>query len=172
MSKILYTPTEIAHRVITISDKFNDLYQNYDHDQLVFIPILQGAIPFFVDLCKHLHFDPYIEYAGVSSYNGTNQDILTEYKIPSPHTVKDKTVWLFDDLADSGKTLKYLSDIMLEYGCKEVNTCVLIKKRTCTYPVNMYGFEIGSEWIYGYGMDGADGVDGRGRSLHSIWVME
>ena len=73
---------------------------------------------------------------------------------------------LFDDIADSGNTLNFLTSMLKQYGAKEVKSCVLIKKAHCAHPIDVCGFTMTEDhFVFGYGMDG---VDGRGRSLNTI----
>jgi hypoxanthine-guanine phosphoribosyltransferase len=105
MSKILYDPFEIEECTVDVSEYFNSLYNFKNEHEVVFAPILTGVVPFFNDVCKGLLFDPYVEYIGINSYQGTEQKEFNLYKMFDPKVIKDKTVWLFDDIADSGETL-------------------------------------------------------------------
>lgn len=169
-TRVLFDPVEIDDCVWGIANVINEKYQNHDEESsLVFCPILTGAIPFFTNLSNYLQFDPYIEYIGVSSYNGTEQqDKFNVYKLPPADTIKDRIVWLFDDIADSGLTLDFLTRTMLSMGAKQVKTCVLLKKNTCTFPVDIYGFPLeNDDWIHGYGLDAPNG---RGRISPALFA--
>ena len=131
-TKVLFDPVQIDDCVWGIAKHINEKYKNGDEEvNVVFCPILTGVIPFFVNLSNYLEFDPYVEYIGAASYEGTEQQEIKTYKMPNPELIKGKTVWLFDDIADSGKTLQHLKDILISYEAKEVLTCVLLKKNTC-----------------------------------------
>jgi len=168
--KVLYGQEEILEKVSSIARYFN--YSNHynklngQDEEIVFVPILQGVVPFFTDIVKNLEFDPFIEYIGVSSYKGESQKEFNLYKSVDPELVKGRKVWVFDDIADSGNTLGYVTGLLEQYGAKQVDTCVLLKKKHCIYPVNMFGFEMNDEWVWGYGMDSPEG---RGRALRSIY---
>ena len=166
MNKILYNPWQIEDVVDGIANHLTDLYGFENEHEVVFAPILQGAVPFFSDICRYLPFDPYVDYIGVSSYAGEQQTEFNLYKAPDPAIVNGKTVWLFDDIADSGNTLDFLKKLLLSLGAKQVKTCVLLKKRHCKYPVDLYGFDMDDEWVWGYGMDAPNG---RGRLLNTIF---
>lgn len=162
-TKILFDPVQIDDCVWGIANTINGMYPDPDAESnTVFCPILTGVIPFFADICRYVEIDPYIEYIGVSSYNGTEQqDKFNVYKLPVADNIKGRTVWLFDDIADSGLTLDFLTRTLFSMGAKEVKTCVLLKKNTCTFPVDIYGFPLeNDDWIHGYGMDAPNG---RGR---------
>ena len=161
-TKVLFDPVQIDDCVWGIAKHINERYKNGDEESnIVFCPILTGVIPFFVNLSNYIEFDPYIEYIGAASYEGTEQQEVKTYRMPDPELIKGKCIWLFDDIADSGKTLQYLSDVLISYGANEVKTCVLLKKNTCPFPVDIYGFPLEDDaWIHGYGLDAPNG---RGR---------
>lgn len=168
-TRVLFDPVQIDDCVWGIAKHINEKYKNGDEEvNIVFCPILTGVIPFFTNLATYLEFDPYIEYIGAASYEGTNQQEVKTYRMPDPELIKGKDVWLFDDIADSGKTLQYLTDILTSYGAKRVYTCVLLKKNTCPFPVDIYGFPLEDDaWIHGYGLDAPNG---RGRISPALYA--
>lgn len=165
MNKVLFNPIQIQDVTYGISQHLNSLYNEQNEDQVVFAPLLQGAVPFFADVAKGIMFDPYVDYIGISSYEGVTQKEFNLYRMFDPSLVKGKTVWLFDDVVDSGNTLSFLTKLLSQFGAKEIKTCVLIKKKSCTFTVDLYGFEC-DEWIWGYGMDAPNG---RGRLKNAIY---
>lgn len=168
-TRVLFDPVQIDDCVWGIAKHINEKYKNSDEEvNIVFCPILTGVIPFFTNLATYLEFDPYIEYIGAASYEGTNQQEVKTYRMPDPELIKGKDVWLFDDIADSGKTLQYLTNILTSYEAKKVYTCVLLKKNTCPFPVDIYGFLLEDDaWIHGYGLDAPNG---RGRISPALYA--
>jgi hypoxanthine phosphoribosyltransferase len=153
-AQVLFSPWDIEERVLDIAENLNSIYED-NADDVLFCPILQGAVPFFADICKGITFAPAVDYVGLSSYKGTEQQKeFSVYKVFVLDLIKGKTVWLFDDIADSGKTLEFLKKLALSMGAKEVKTCVLLKKKSCPFEVDFYGFEVeDDQWVWGYGMD-------------------
>lgn len=166
MEKILYTEDEIKDAVKRLAAELNNIHNENNEDQVVMVPLLQGAVNFFADLSNHLAFNPYVEYLGVSSYEGEEQTEFNIYRMPKLETIIGRTVWLVDDLLDSGNTIEFISKLLLQFGAKEVRVCVLIRKTHSKVKGDLVGFEMGDEWIWGYGMDAPNG---RGRLLKSIW---
>jgi len=165
--QIILQPDQLDDIAYNTAQAINNLYEDLEIEQdIVFCPILQGAVPFFAEICKYLLIEPYVDYIGVSSYQGKQQKEFLVYKMPDANLVKGKTVWLFDDIADSGKTLKFLKTTLLSFGAKEVKACVLLKKQSCQYPVDIYGYPLEDEmWVWGYGMDAPNG---RGRTSNIL----
>jgi len=169
-TKTLFDPVQIEDCIWGIGNAINTIYINSSvEENVVFCPILTGVVPFFAELSRYVMIDPYVEYIGASSYSGTEQQEIKTYRMPDADIIKDKVVWLFDDIADSGKTLQYLKDLLLsnEYRAAEVKTCVLLKKNTCPFPVDIYGFLLEEDaWIHGFGLDAPNG---RGRTSPALY---
>lgn len=152
-AQVLFSPWDIEERVLDIAENLNSIYED-NADDVLFCPILQGAVPFFVDICKGITFAPAVDYVGITSYEGRDQKEFNVYKMPNAKLAEGKTVWLIDDIADSGKTLNFLKGIFTQYGAKEVKTCTLLKKKSCPVDIDFYGFEVeDDQWVWGYGMD-------------------
>ena len=166
-TKVLYNPIQIDDCIFNIADHFNQKYKKDIEHNLVFCPILQGVVPFFSDLIKYINVEPYVEYLGISSYKGLEQGDFLVYKMPDPNLIKDKIVWIFDDIADTGNTLQFAKQTLLEYGALDVKTCTLLKKSICLFPVDIYGFTLKNDnWIHGYGLDAPNG---RGRTAPALY---
>jgi len=170
-TKVLFDPIQIEDCVWGIGNAFNKLYEDPSIEtNVVFCPILTGVVPFFADLIKYIEMEPYVEYIGASSYDGTQQQPIKTYKMPDPKLIEGRIIWLFDDIADSGKTLQHLKDTLLSdaYKAAEVKTCVLLKKSTCTFLVDIFGFLLeNDDWIHGYGLDAPNG---RGRTSPALYA--
>ena len=65
---------------------------------------------------------------------------------------------IIEDIADSGKTLKYLYQVLKWHNPASLKTCVLLRKCTdnLDVPINYLGFDIPNAWVVGYGLDYAD----------------
>ena len=169
MIRVLLSEKHIEQIAQTIAQKLNSMYMGEAEESVVLAPILQGAVPFYHEVAKRLEFDPYVDFIGISSYEGTTQKEFNIYKMFDPEMVSGRVVWLFDDLADSGNTLQFLKNMLLQYGAKDVKVCVLLKKAHCSFPVDIVGQEVGNDWVWGFGMDAPNG---RGRTLNTVYVDE
>lgn len=172
MIKMLYSHSEIQDRIVNMASDINALVTTIpDFEDAVCVPVLQGSIPFFHDMTSYICWNPVVAYAGVSSYNGQKQSSITTYKFPKKELIKDKCVFLFDDILDTGTTVNYLTELLYGVGAKEVIPVVLLKRKLSKQPLDsrikrvMVGFEIEDEWVFGYGMDDENG---KGRALKHI----
>lgn len=70
--------------------------------------------------------------------------------------VEGRDILLIDDILESGKTLKFASDLMLERGARSVMIAVLLDKRmhrTSDIEPDFVGFDCPDYFVVGYGMD-------------------
>jgi hypoxanthine phosphoribosyltransferase len=92
----------------------------------------------------------------VSSYGAgtTSGEVRLVRDIDS--NVAGRDVLLIDDILESGKTLRFVRDTMLERGARSVEIAVLLDKhmrRQGTLDADYVGFECPDYFVVGYGMD-------------------
>jgi len=88
-----------------------------------------------------------------------------------PETFRDRDVVITDDIADEGRTLAAVRDLVRSGAPRSLRTAVLVDKpvrRRVTLQLDHVGFEVGEGWIVGYGMD----LDGAYRELDWLGVLE
>lgn len=134
--------------------------------ELVVIGILKGSVPFLRDLCFHLPIDCEIEFLALTRFGEEGKvSVAMDASIP----LDGRTVLLVEDIVDTGLTLVTLRKTLLARGAIDVKTVALVDKvqrRIVDVPVDYAGFEVGDEYLLGYGMD----WDGRYRNLRSVWA--
>ena len=85
--------------------------------------------------------------------------------------VKGRDVLLIDDILESGNTLKFAHDLMVERGARNVEVAVLLdkhSKRKAPIDADYTGFECPDHFVVGYGMDVAYAF----RELPFVGVVE
>jgi hypoxanthine phosphoribosyltransferase len=85
--------------------------------------------------------------------------------------VKDRHVLLLDDILDTGRTLRAVTARLIEEGAVAVHTAVLLAKdkpRSEEVRADYVGFEIGDEFVVGYGLD----YQGKYRNLPYVGVLK
>ena len=155
-----------------ISEKISYLYDNlvinYNKKWPLCLVVLNGAAVFANELLKNVSPEVNIEFLKVHSYKGLNSTnkITIDY-IPY-HLIKDQNILLIEDIVDSGFTLDFLKNELRNYGAKRVECITLLfKPSKYQYEIkpNHIGFNIGDEFVVGYGMD----FNEKGRSLKNIY---
>ena len=150
----LFTEKEIKNKVGEIAYKIK---KNKHNEPPVFICVLNGAFMFFTDLVKQVS-NCHIDFISAKSYDGVQQG---EIKILKSITfdIKDKDVYLVDDIYDSGNTMNYLIKHLNNHNPKSITPVTLFKKHHAKNEDLIYGFELKDEhWLVGYGLDAADGT--------------
>ena len=73
--------------------------------------------------------------------------------------IEGKHVLIVEDIVDTGHTLKYLIGMLESHRPASVRTAALVRKADraeVDVTVDYLGFDIGDEWVVGYGLDFAE----------------
>lgn len=139
------------------------------------VALLKGGFVFAADLMRALGaagVDARVEFIRLSSYGGGKESSGTVVLVgPMPEGLKGRRVLIVDDIADSGRTLSYVRQLMLDAGAVEVRIAALLDKpsrRVIPVPVDFIGFSVEDVFVVGYGIDYAEGY----RYLPFIGVVE
>ena len=111
-----------------------------------------------------------IDFIKARSYVETHSTGKLDIQFADFDKYRDLNVLLVDDICDTGITLNSLKDLLLRYGAKNVDTCVLLNKKTERKVVmepTFYAFSIADEFVIGYGLDYNDNY----RTLPYIAVL-
>ena len=137
---------------------------------IVFICIMKGGFMFFSDLIKHIQYPIEVDFVKCSSYEGQEQKMLQlHYDIESD--LQDKTVFIVDDILDSGKTMKMLKSHFLAHGAKQIETISAVYKENVDFPKHFYIYkqpEGFNPWYIGYGMDDYKGYQRNLNTIHTL----
>lgn len=166
VGNVLIKEHEIAIRIESMGAEVSRDYAGRD---LLAIGVLKGSAFFATDLVRRID-NPLMEmdWTTVSSYGaGTKSSgvvrMLAETAIP----VAGRNVLILDDICDSGLTLTWMVRHLLGKGANSVEAAVLIRKPasvTQNVDVNYVGFDLGNDYVVGYGMD----LNQRFRQLRDI----
>ena len=162
----------ISHQKILqrISEMALDIQSQKHSDNPIFLSVLNGAFMFTADLCKQLSCNPIVTFIKIASYSGTKSTGSLESLFGLDVDLKDKTVYILEDIIDSGSTVHYLYNLCKDLGAKEIFiVCLLFKPKAYkqSIPIFTYGFEIPNDFVVGYGMD----YNGLGRNLKDIYII-
>ena len=133
---------------------------------ITFICVLNGGFMFFSDLVKLIKYPIKIDFIQCKSYNDMQQQEL-EITKDIDSDIQDHTVFIVDDILDSGNTMKHLKTHLKYHGAKNIFTVTAIHKENVDFPFNYYIYKQPDNvnpWYVGYGMDDK----GYNRNLNSI----
>jgi xanthine phosphoribosyltransferase len=86
-------------------------------------------------------------YDGVESVAG-DLSIYQQIPVNASELDKDAVVAVVDDISDKGNTLNYITqNILSNYNCKYVTSCVFVKPGTAHIPDIKYKFVPEDQWV-------------------------
>ena len=124
------------------------------------------------DLMREIDNPVRLDCIRVTSYGTKTRSIGTPQIISSlTLDIANRDVLLIDDILDTGKTLKLVTQLVRELKPASLRTCVLLDKkarREVPLEADFVGFEIPDKFVVGYGLDFAE----RYRNLPGIGVLK
>ncbi len=138
---------------------------------LVFVVVLKGAVMFASDLIRRIPLPSVLEFMKVSSYgSGAQSSGTLQIHLDLKRDVKGADVVILEDIVDSGRTLKLLSELLEQRGANSVRSCALLDKpdrRAVEFQPNYVGKIIPDVFVVGYGLD----YDEKYRHLPYVGVL-
>lgn len=121
------------------------------------VSVLKGSVMFFCDLVRAMQTPVQIDFMTVSSYDKSSTSSgVPKIVMDLAASVKDRDVILVEDIVDSGYTLQRMRDLLMGRGAKSF-TCVALfdkpSRRQVDIKADFACFEVGDEFIVGYGLD-------------------
>lgn len=161
------TENEIIEAVNRIAETINAEYCN---DIPVVIVTLNGAIFFAVDLIQRLKMDMIVTCIRVNSYQGVESTNQVNNLIELSEDVSGKRVLIIEDIVDTGTTYKYIHDLLIERGAKDIAIATMTYKPISykrSLPVHYPALVIPPLFIVGRGLD----YNGLGRNYRDIYQI-
>ena len=167
--QVLYTEEEIKKRVAEMGE---ELYDHFADKDPLFVGVLNGCFVFMADLVRASQMKSQLEFIAVSSYkNGTKSSGVVQITRDLQCDITGRNLIVVEDILDSGNTLAYLKEYLLNRGAASVNIVTLLDKpsrRQKAIYADIVGFEVPDEFVVGYGLDYAQ----RYRNVPYIGVLK
>lgn len=131
------------------------------------VAVLVGAIPFLADLVRAMTTPLEVDFLGLSRFGEGGRIRIA---LDTAVNVTGRDVVIVEDIIDTGLTLAVLRRMLEDRGAASVATVGLVDKvrrRLVDVPIEYRGFEVGDEYLVGYGLD----WKGRYRNLGSLWAV-
>lgn len=170
LERILFDQVTIRSCIAEMGAKITADYAGGD---LTIVAVLQGGVLFLADLIREIHLPLRMDSISVASYHGgtTSSGTVTFHQNRLPE-VEGRDVIVLDDILDSGRTLSAIMErIEAECRPRSLRSAVLLSKqveRAVPIEADYRGFEIGDEFVVGYGLD----YQGEYRNLPMIGVLK
>ena len=154
IEKVLFSEEELKTRIKELG---TEIGREYAGKKPLMIGILKGSVMFFADLLREIEGDLEIDFMAISSYgNGVKSSGEVKMIKDLDHKIEGKDVIIVEDIVDSGYTMKYLTAVLSARNPASIRICTLLDKpsrRETDVRVDYKGFEVGDEFVVGYGLD-------------------
>ena len=154
LERVLFDEATIMSRLDQLAAEISAEYRDRD---LTVIAILNGSIILMADLLRRIPLPLKLDCLSVASYHGgtttSGEIVFKQIALPD---VENRHVLILDDILDSGVTLAAIREKLASRRPLSVKTCVLLRKRKPRrrpVEVDYVGFDIGDEFVVGYGLD-------------------
>jgi hypoxanthine phosphoribosyltransferase len=166
--KPLFTSEEIQRKIQELGSRISKDYADKD---LLVVGVLKGAIFFMSDLLRSLKISVRMDFMHCTSSSSKGKGVNpVQMLCDIKEDIRDKHVLLVEDIVDSGVTLQYLKQMLLDREPASLKVCVLLDKaerRKVEIEADYAGFRIPNKYVVGYGLDYKD----RYRNLPYIAVL-
>ncbi len=156
---VLFTAAEIKERVEALA---GEIGAKISGDFLI-VSLLRGSFMFTADLVRELcaiSVHPQIDFMTLSSYGaGASSSGAVNIGRDVADEVKGRQVLIVDDILETGRTLRFAHDLMIERGAADVKIAVLLEKPgklEVASKADFVGFSIPDKFVVGYGLDYAN----------------
>lgn len=155
IKKVLVSEEQIRERAKELGAQITEEYSENGTKPFV-VALLKGSVPFLWELIKYIDMDIQFDFMDVSSYEGTESvgDIRIDKDLDC--SVKGLDILVVEDIVDTGRTLNTVVELLKHRGARSVKIATLLNKqarRVNTITPEYIGFEVGDEFVVGYGMD-------------------
>jgi len=168
-SKVLISAEEIKLKLAELGQQITN---DYAGESLLMVGVLKGAFMVMADLARQVNLAVEFDFMAVSSYGAATQSSgVVRILKDLDQEIAGRNVLIVEDIVDSGLTLSYLTKSLRVRKPKSLEIAALLLKediQRVSIEVKYTGFEIGPEFVVGYGLDHA----GKYRNLPHIAVMD
>ncbi len=150
-----------------VAELGEEITNDYPDEDVVVIGILKGSLIFMKDLMDHLPLTYTPEFLSLTRF-GRDGRVSVNLDVSIP--LEGRDVLLVLDTVDTGLTLNTITTMLSTRGARTVRTVALLDKvprRIVDVDVAYRGFEVGDEYLLGYGLD----YEGWYRNLNSVWAV-
>lgn len=157
IDRILVTEEEVHTRIKEVGAQ---LTEDYAGKQPIFIGVLKGVVPFFTELVQAVQIPCQMDFMSVTSYEGGSASTgkLT-FRKDIDHNIEGRHVVILEDILDSGITLQYIKELLLQRRPASLKICTLLDKpsgRKVDLVPDYSCFTIPAAFVVGYGLDYED----------------
>ena len=105
---------------------------------------------------RNITCDCEIDFMAVSSYSGSKTTGVVKFKKDMDVDPDGRDILIVEDILDSGVTLSYLKQVLLQRNAASIKVCAFLDKpanRRADIEADYVGKVVPDEFIIGYGLD-------------------
>lgn len=167
--EVLLSEEEVSTRIRELGEQIS---RDYEGKSIHLVCVLKGASFFMCELAKRITVPVTIDFMSLSSYgSGTESAGVVKIVKDLSEPLTGRNVLVVEDIVDTGRTLKYLVELLKDRGAADVKLCALLDKperRIVDIEADYTGYNIPDEFVVGYGLD----YDQKYRNLPYIGVVK
>jgi hypoxanthine phosphoribosyltransferase len=157
LKEILIPAGRLQARVAELAAQIDG---DYAGRELLLVGVLKGAVMIMADLARAMRLPVEMDWMAVSSYgSGTRSSGVVRILKDLDTDISGRHVLVVEDIVDSGLTLSWLLGNLRSREPASLRVCVLLRKPRAArmdVDVTYTGFDIGNEFVIGYGLDYAE----------------
>lgn len=159
MEKLILSEDEIVRICDRLAKEVESKIDSNNNGIPILVGIMNGALPFFYELIKHIKRPILLDTLKCSSYVGTETTGEVKVTKEPDMSFEGRDVILVEDIIDTGITMHELKKyIQKKYKPKNLYVCVLVKRKSNNVKFNELADFTGLEtdeqrYIVGFGFD-------------------
>lgn len=166
--KTFISSQKVAARVKALARRIS---KDYAGKVPIFIGVLNGSFIFISDLVREVTLDVEIDFLKLSSY-GDSKISSGEVRLLKDLNcqIEGRDIIIVEDIIDSGLSMKYIRDLVLQHHPASLEFCALLMKKglsNLSFNIKYVGFEIENRFVVGYGLDYAQ----KYRNLKEVAIL-
>ena len=155
IAQVLISEEVLQNRINELAAELNEAYAG---KKPIFVGVMKGVVLFFADMVKRINTMCEIEFMWISSYEGTNSTGSMIVKRDVSADIKGRHVVILEDIFDTGNSLQFTYDYLMEKEPASLEICTLLDKPSRRNPAvtlkpKYVGFQVPNAFVVGYGLD-------------------
>ena len=153
IEKVLLTKEEIEQICVRLGAEIS---RDYAGKKVLLVSVLKGAVVFMADIMRNITLDVEIDFMSISSYKGAESTGVVQFKKDLDINPDGYDILIVEDILDTGRSLKYIADILMRKNANSVKICAFLDKpenRKADISADYVGTVVPNEFVVGYGLD-------------------
>jgi hypoxanthine phosphoribosyltransferase len=157
LKEVLIPAGRVRERITELAAEID---ADYAGRELLLVGVLKGAVMVMADLARAMRLPVQMDWMAISSYgSGTRSSGVVRILKDLDTDICGRHVLVVEDIVDSGLTLSWLMGNLRSREPASLKVCALLRKPGALrmdVEVAYTGFDIGNEFVIGYGLDYAE----------------